>query len=223
MDIVVVGFAGRSGSQKICGEEPYRSALLKRYSKRFLAGLFDGSEGQNAPEPFWQTGNQGGFGSAEPSGTCEGPGAFEKLSGPEAFLKSIGVPEEHRKGCEEGGIFAALWALLHENRLGGAFCQREIPIRQQTVEICEQYGLNPYRLSGKDCAICLCEEGGKLVQKAAEQGLPAAVIGFTEKGPAIRRLDCEETAYLRRPEPDELYRLFPGRSGSGRSGAETET
>ena len=46
----------------------------------------------------------------------------------------------------EGGILAALWNLSGRYGMGITFDLRRIPIRQITVEICELWGLNPYRL-----------------------------------------------------------------------------
>ena len=118
------------------------------------------------------------------------------------LLEDFGIPEEHYREAAEGGVFAALWNLLRDNRLGASFSQRSIPLRQQTVEICEQYGLNPFRLYGGGCFVCLTAEGARLSAAAEEKGVCCRVIGYTEKGPAIRRRDGEETAYLRRPEPE---------------------
>ena len=91
--------------------------------------------------------------------------------------------------AKDGGVFAALWRLLKRNHLGGSFSQRAIPISQQAVEICEFFGIDPYRAESEDCYVLLTEEVGEGV----------TVIGETEKGPAIRRTDGESVAYLRRP------------------------
>lgn len=124
-----------------------------------------------------------------------------------AFLKRTGVPEELVFSAEAGGVLAALWNGLHQAGCGGAFRQRDIPVRQASVEICEYYGLNPYRLSSAGTYVCLVPEGARLVRAAEAAGLCAAVVGYTEKGPAIRRTDGEEIAFLRRPEPDEIWKF----------------
>ena len=93
--------------------------------------------------------------------------------------------------AKDGGVFAALWRLLKRNHLGGNFSQRAIPISQQAVEICEFFGIDPYRAESENCYVLLCEEECPGI----------TVIGETEKGPAIRCTDGESIAYLRRPEP----------------------
>ena len=94
------------------------------------------------------------------------------------------------ESAADGGVYGALWRLLKRNGLGGEFSQREIPVSQQAIEICETFGLDPYRLSSEDCYVCLTGD--------VREGMKA--IGHTEKGPAIRRVDGESIAYLRRPE-----------------------
>lgn len=103
----------------------------------------------------------------------------------------------------EGGVFGALWRLLKRNRLGADFSQRAIPILQQTVEICETFGLDPYRLESEGCAVWLCEDASGLFEVAKKAGVPCERIGFTAKGPGIRRTDGAAVAYLRRPETKE--------------------
>ena len=62
----------------------------------------------------------------------------------------------------EGGIFTALWRLAEEAGAGLEADLRKIPIRQETVEICEYFDLNPYNaLSGVPC-LRLCRMGHPL-------------------------------------------------------------
>ena len=188
--IVIIGYAGLAGSRILYAREPFHSALLGRYTARFLKGLAETPEEAGAGSAFL-------------------PEA-ERIR---AFLSEEGVAEADFLEAVEGGVFAALWNLLKQHRTGAAFDQQRIPIRQQTVELCEQYALNPYRLSSSGCFVCLCDAGERLCMRAEAAGFAAAVIGYTEKGPAIRRVDGEETAYLRRPEPDSLYQITGGEKG----------
>ena len=94
------------------------------------------------------------------------------------------------ESAEEGGVFAALWRLLKRNGLGGSFSQRAIPVTQAAIEICETFGLDPYRCPSKGCFVLLLREDRDDV----------TVIGHTAKGAAIVRTDGETISYLRRPE-----------------------
>ena len=44
----------------------------------------------------------------------------------------------------EAGVFAALWRLLEAAGLGADAALADIPVRQQTIEVCEILGANPY-------------------------------------------------------------------------------
>ena len=111
----------------------------------------------------------------------------------------------------DGGVLGALWRLLKRNRLGGAYSQRSIPVLQQTIEICEMFAVNPYRLSAPGCRVWLSEDTGLIAGEAASAGVPLSIAGFTMKGAAIKRTDTEGDSSLRRPEGDllsELLRLY---------------
>lgn len=43
----------------------------------------------------------------------------------------------------EGGVFGALWEMSEASGVGCEIDLKKIPIKQETVEICEQFGLNP--------------------------------------------------------------------------------
>ena len=47
---------------------------------------------------------------------------------------------------EEGGVLAALWEFCERWDLGLEADFHRIPVRQESIEICEYLGLNPYRL-----------------------------------------------------------------------------
>ncbi len=113
------------------------------------------------------------------------------------------------ESAEEGGIFAALW------NFSGAFCVgidvdlRRMPMRQVTTEICELYGLNPYRLRCGNCMLLAAEGGARLVRELEAAGIPAAVIGCAAPGIARQiRSGEEKDGYLERPQPDELRKLL---------------
>lgn len=120
---------------------------------------------------------------------------------------SVGAAEGEPVG--EGGILTAIWHLTGAYRLGAEFSLRRIPIRQGTIEICEIWGLNPYRLYSAGCWLLTADNGGRLVQSLEGQGIAAAVIGSVTPGIARVISDGGERGFLNRPQPDELERVFP--------------
>lgn len=108
----------------------------------------------------------------------------------------------------EGGVLAALWNLSGIYHAGISVDLKALPMRQITVEICELYGLNPYRLFCGGSVLMAADRGGQAVRRLRSEGIPAAVIGWVEKGIARQIRHGEEASgYLERPQPDELFKI----------------
>lgn len=54
---------------------------------------------------------------------------------------------------------------------------KKIPIRQETVEVCELLGLNPYILMSSGSMMIATDDGYGLVRKLNQAGIEASVIG----------------------------------------------
>lgn len=115
----------------------------------------------------------------------------------------------------EGGIFKAVWDLSGRYRTGVVFRLCRIPILQGTIEICERWGCNPYRLYCGNCLVAAAYNGGQAAERCNEAGITAAVIGQVMPGIAREILHGEETGYLERPTEDELYRVLGRENAMG--------
>ena len=108
----------------------------------------------------------------------------------------------------EEGVLGALWEMADSAGLGMCVEMRELPIRQETVEICEFCHLNPYELTSAGCLLIAAEDGAGLVEELGKAHIPAAVIGrFTDGNDRIL-MRGEEVSYLDRQAADELMKLF---------------
>lgn len=107
----------------------------------------------------------------------------------------------------EGGIMNCLWRLLEAYSLGCSIELRSIPIRQETVEVCEVFDLNPYRLHSGGCFLIGADSGFSAVRELRRRGFEAAVIGTVKPGPARRILNGEIETFLDRPKTDEIEKL----------------
>ena len=103
-----------------------------------------------------------------------------------------------------GGIFSALWELAEKGNVGIEVDLKKIPIRQETIEICEILGVNPYELYGAGALVIVSDKGNQLLYELEKQQIPAAIIGkITEdKGKVI--LNGEEVRFLDRPKNDAM-------------------
>ena len=107
---------------------------------------------------------------------------FSKDSYDDAVMEFLKGKEDYYKAKEcvpvsDGGVFAALWELGERYRTGFAVTLKKIPVKQQTIEICNYFDIDPYRLYAKGCVLVLSEYAERLAEDLCEQGIPAAVIG----------------------------------------------
>ena len=108
--------------------------------------------------------------------------------------------------ASEGGIFAALWELSEGAGVGFEVDLKKVPLRQETVEICEFLGANPYELHSEGCLVMTADDGEELVKALRAEGIEAVTIGRTtdQKGKIIQNDD--EVRYMDRPKQDEIFR-----------------
>lgn len=118
------------------------------------------------------------------------------------FWEKFGVTECEPAG--EGGILTAVWNLSGAYETGVEIVLRRILVAQETIEICERFELNPYRLYSAGCYLLAAENGGQLVQALAAEQIPAQVIGKVNRGIAREVINGESRGYLDRPQKDEL-------------------
>ncbi|MFR5602261.1 MAG: AIR synthase [Lachnospiraceae bacterium] len=121
--------------------------------------------------------------------------------------EQLGVTEY--EPVEEGGILTALWNLSGAYEMGVQFTLQQIPVSQVTIEVCEFYGLNPYRLMSGNCVLLTVPNGGQAVQALQEMGISAAVIGRVNRGIKRTILSEDGVGYLDRPQKDELEKVVP--------------
>lgn len=107
----------------------------------------------------------------------------------------------------EGGIFTALWNLSGAYRTGFEVNLHSILVRQETIEVCERYDLNPYRLYSGDCMLVAADNGLHLVQKLETMGAAAAVIGQVKPGIKREIFYGQVRGFLERPREDEIYKI----------------
>ena len=109
------------------------------------------------------------------------------------FWRDCGAAEWEPAG--EGGILTAIWNLTGAYETGVEFYLRQIPIRQETVEV---------------CVLLTADNGGQLVRALAAKNIPAQVMGRVNKGIAREMIVQEGRGFLERPQPDEITKVIPG-------------
>ncbi len=134
---------------------------------------------------------------------------FEKLLSvvPEAAgaVKS-GVTAMH--DVSKGGVFAALWELAESNGVGLEIELKKIPIKQETVEICNLFDINPYELISGGSLLMTAEDGNRLVLDLQKEGIPAAVIGKVTDSNDRVIYNGDIKRFLEPSKADELLKVM---------------
>lgn len=108
----------------------------------------------------------------------------------------------------EGGVFGALWNFAEASKIGLEIRLRSIPVRQETIEICESFRINPYLLLSGGAVLMAAENGYDLVNQLQKEGIYGTVIGKAVDSNDRIILNEEEVRYLDRPQRDEWYKLL---------------
>ncbi|MBQ7839499.1 MAG: hydrogenase maturation factor [Lachnospiraceae bacterium] len=108
----------------------------------------------------------------------------------------------------EGGVFHALWTLAERAGVGLEIDLKKIPIRQETVEICNWLDVNPYELAGNGSLLCIAKDGEALVDELQKEGVFAAVIGRVTDNNDRVILNGEERRFLEPAKEDEIYKIL---------------
>ncbi len=118
---------------------------------------------------------------------------------------AVGVSAMH--DVTEGGIFGALWEIAESSGCGLEIELLDIPVRQETVEICEVFGLNPYELISSGSMLITTPKGSDVVRALNREGINAAVVGKVVEGNDRILLLGDEKRFLEPPGSDELYKV----------------
>jgi len=110
----------------------------------------------------------------------------------------------------QGGIFAALWDMAEASGVGINADLRKIPVKQEIIEVCEMYDINPYQLQSGGCLLMTFADGYGIVNILASVGIHACVIGRTTSGNDKIIHNLDEIRYLDLPKQDSLYADWKG-------------
>ena len=108
----------------------------------------------------------------------------------------------------EGGILAALWDMAEGAGIGLSVEMKKMTVRQETIEVCEVFHLNPYQLTSTGAVLMVTPKGEELKERLKREGIPAEIIGHTTEGNERIIWSGGEKRFLDRPAPDELARIY---------------
>ncbi|MBQ2276277.1 MAG: AIR synthase family protein [Lachnospiraceae bacterium] len=108
----------------------------------------------------------------------------------------------------EGGIFGALWEVGEASEVGMEIQLSKIPIKQETIEFCNYFDLNPYMLISSGSLLIVADRGNDVVDALKAKGIEATIIGkIVEDKERVVILE-EEKRFLTPPKSDEIYKIW---------------
>lgn len=109
------------------------------------------------------------------------------------------------RDVSEGGIFGALWELAEGAGVGLTIDMKKLPLRQETVEVCECCNVNPYLLLSGGSLLMTADDGAALAAALAAAQIPAAVVGRVTDGNDRILVNDGEIRYMDRPQSDGIW------------------
>lgn len=103
-----------------------------------------------------------------------------------------------------GGILAALWEMAEQSGCGLEVSMEAMALKQETVEICEYYQMNPYQLTSAGSYLIATEHAEELMRVLEKVGARAGRLGIARARNARVITSGEEIRYMDRPAPDSL-------------------
>ncbi len=133
---------------------------------------------------------------------------MEKLSVLEEakIAKAFGVSAMH--DITEGGIFGALWEMAAASNVGVEVELKQIPMKQEIIEISEFFDLHPYQMLSGGSLLIGCNNGKKLVEEFYKAGIPASVIGKVTNSNDKVVIHEEERRFIEPVRMDEIYKVL---------------
>lgn len=157
---------------------------------------------------------------------------FTLIDRAKEFEKLMSVEEEARAithfdtaamhDLSQGGIFGALWEMSERAGVGLEVDLKKIPVKQETIEICEYFDINPYYLYSAGALLVGTDRGDALVARLAGLGIPASVIGQVTDGNDRIIRNGEDVRFLDRPKQDEWYRISESENAGGDKNERTD-
>jgi len=132
---------------------------------------------------------------------------LQKMSMQEAISELRKLDITYVAALSEGGINGALWEMADIGKVGLSVNLKDIPIKQETVEVCNFFDINPYELTSSGALLVTCKDGQDVIDKLNESGIEAALIGRTNASNDKLIINEDEKRFLTVPATDGIYEI----------------
>ncbi|MCB5388802.1 hydrogenase maturation factor [Blautia glucerasea] len=210
-ELVVAGAVALEGTVQIAKMK--HDILREHFSESFLRNAGElravyGTVGENDDSCVLPENKEDCCGEQLAAGGKRSAPIIEKVEGCAAWKAAEAAGATALYVMGEGGFLSALWKMAEASQVGLEMDFTKVPIRQETIEICEIFDINPYKLNARGAILIGIPAGEALVQELHRQGMMAAVIGQTNDGNDRMLYYNGKGRYLERPAKDEIYKVL---------------
>ena len=99
------------------------------------------------------------------------------------------------------GTFSALWEIGYYYNKGLTVDIPSIPVKQEIIEVCEEFNQDPYTGDGRGAFLIVCNNGSNMVEYCTSRGCLAAVVGSINNTKDKIAVYGDEMRYL---EPNRI-------------------
>lgn len=108
----------------------------------------------------------------------------------------------------EFGVFEALFQMSKTLKCGIRVGIKDIPVKQETVEVAEYFKANPYAMYSGYSAVIVSDSGVSLINRLYEAGIPAVIVGYTTEDNDKILINEDEESFLPHIRKDELKNIL---------------
>ncbi|MBQ8412043.1 MAG: hypothetical protein IJX12_00250 [Lachnospiraceae bacterium] len=197
----VVTALGKSGTWRpdIKGISEGDSIIMTKYAGLLGTDLLITGSRDKLRERFSDSYINGGIFGEKDYSVSKEASLVSKLIGNVTYM--------HDVSC--GGVYGALWQLGVAINKGINISHFDIPIKQETIEFCEQFDINPYMLEGTGSLLMVAKHGEDVVQCLETEGFFARIIGKVtgDKERTVSLGTDSEKRFLAPVKGDEIYKV----------------
>ena len=182
--IIVAGYIGLKGSLEIAKEK--EDQLRGHFSKYFMNQIKECEKHLVSSNTLKEMKVGGNFLFKEIESLQKEN--IKEINRDENVMIPLGGSEDNLSYLS---LWLALWNLCESWKVGVEVEFSNIPIRQETIEVCQFVGLNPYQISSKGSVLIFTSKPERVMEELEKKGIPANVIGKTtdKKERLIKRGD----------------------------------
>ena len=120
------------------------------------------------------------------------------------LASQFGVSAMH--DATEGGVLGAIWEVAEASKCGAYIYKDRIPVKEETIKICEALKINPFKLISSGCMIITTDKGNELSELLSKAGIDNKIVGEITTKDMIINVNGREEKIIP-PEADEIFKI----------------